>query len=434
MEEWQRWYSGYDDVFHHYVTPSPFNEKGVKRKMYSMRMGTKLPQDMASFLLNERTTISVDDENSNIFINGGNGVTGLLRDNNFYVMANQLMEKVAALGTGAIVLRIKDAYCEGEYVRGGSIGFEYIAMPNIIPLSWENDRITEVAFCSKSSHRGREVMYIETHTLEDDGYVVTNYYLEDVKGQLVECEPPDGVVPVIRTFDKTPLFAIFKLNITNQLAEVPLGVSMFAGAIDNLKAVDLAFHNFCVDFQLGRKMVFLKQDLVGSMLLGDGTKRAVTPQECEQNLFTFIGTDNNGDSDFIREFNPMLRVNENVQGVQAMLNYLSAKVGFGEAYYQFDSRQGVTATQIISENSTLYRNIVKHNILLEDSIVSLIRGALWLGQYALGFDVNCNASVNVLFDDSIIEDKHTKMNFDLILVREGIMTADEYREKYLLGN
>ncbi len=430
VERWQAWYKGYDNTFHRYAVPDPLSSRQRRRDMYTMKMGVKLPQDMASLLLNERVTFTFGDEAASTFVQGDSGRGGVLGDNNFYMRANQLMERTAALGTGAIVLRIHGAEeIQGE-LCGGAVRYEYVSMPGIVPLSWESDQITEAAFCSIVYHGGAPHMYIELHTIEDDGYVIRNRYCLMRKDKLVDAPLPEGMSAEIHTHSMLPMFAIFKLNITNQFTTAPFGVSMFANAIDNLKAVDLAFHNFCVDFQLGRKMVFMKQDLMGVILSEDGQRTAVAPQDYEQTLFTYIGTDSDGTSELIHEFNPSLRVDENERGVQAMLNYLSMMTGLGERHYTFDRGAVATATQIISENATLYRNIQKHNILIENSLKAVLRATLWAGKYIVGHGYDELCDIQVVFDDGIVEDKRSLMERDLALYNAGVLDREEFRQKY----
>ncbi len=437
VSEWEKWYQGYDSNFHQYTLPSPARGRKQKREMYTMKMGTKIPQDIASLLLNEKTRIELDDAKSNLYLQGEDGESGVFGDTGFWVSANQLVERTAALGTGAIVARVKETeVAASEDLRGGRIVYEYITAGNIIPLSWENDRIIDVAFASEVMRKGKRYIYLEMHCLEEDGYVITNRFFTEQQGSLVPEALPEDILPEMRTLDVVPLFAIFKLNIANNVADIPLGVSAYANCIDNLKAVDLAFHNFCVDFQLGRKMVFMKQDMMDVFVSESGERFTSAPQEQEQSLFTFIGTDTEGNSELIYEFNPNLRVDDNERGMQAMLNYLSSKVGLGEKYYRFDGgRVGVnaTATQVVSENSALYRNIQRHNILIKNSLIAVVRATLWLAANVIGESVDSLTKVNVYFDDSVIEDKGSEIKQDLEMLKAGVLSVEEFRAKHI-GN
>ena len=126
-----------------------------------------------------------------------------------------------------------------------------------------------------------------------------------------------------------------------------------------------------------------------------------------------------------------LRTQEHNTGIQDQLNLLSSKCGFGESHYRFDQGNISTATQVISENSTLFRNIKKHEIILEQVLVELCRIILRLGNVAMGAGVNEDVEISIDFDDSIIEDEQTDFSRDMQLLNAGILNDWEFRAKWL---
>lgn len=104
---------------------------------------------------------------------------------------------------------------------------------------------------------------------------------------------------------------------------------------------------------------------------------------------------------------PELRTAALNVGLQDQLNMLSSKCGFGETYYRFDGGSMATATQVISENSTMFRTIKKHEIILEQALTELCRVLLRLGNTAMNAGLDENVEISIDFDDSIIEDKQT---------------------------
>ena len=71
---------------------------------------------------------------------------------------------------------------------------------------------------------------------------------------------------------------------------------------------------------------------------------------------TFVIAENNyNDKPAFQDLAGVLRANEHITGINMELNLLSNKVGMGEAYYRFDGAGVSTATQVISENSKLFR-------------------------------------------------------------------------------
>ena len=128
---------------------------------------------------------------------------------------------------------------------------------------------------------------------------------------------------------------------------------------------------------------------------------------------------------------PQLRTNELNIGLQDQLNLLSSKCGFGETYYRFDGSSVATATQVISENSAMFRTIKKHEIILEQALKELCRIILRLGNTAMGAGLNEDVEISIDFDDSIIEDKQTDFTRDLQLLNANIMNDWEFRAKWM---
>lgn len=124
-----------------------------------------------------------------------------------------------------------------------------------------------------------------------------------------------------------------------------------------------------------------------------------------------------------------LRAEQHSKAINDDLNYLSLKCGFGTDRYQFGATGAKTATEIISENSDMYRMIKKHEILLEDALRQLIQIIIRLGMI-LGNTLNPECEITIDFDDSIIEDKETERSRDRQDVSMGVMSLAEYRAKW----
>lgn len=420
---WRSWYEGYVDSFHRYKIYNGDNH--IKMRRYTVGMGKKVCEDWASLLLNEKVAICLEGETEQAFVDE------ILEGNNFRVKANELEELeelVAALGTGAIVPRIVDAeLTAGDTVQGGRIKLDYCTADKIIPLSWENGRVLECAFCSDRSVDKKKYTYVQIHHLAEDGtYNIDNVLYLNRAGALREVELTtvvgfEAIPPTIRTGDSRPQFVINRLNIANN-AEIgsPMGVSVYANAIDQLKGVDIAYDSYVNEFVLGRKRIFLRPEFLKTV---DG-ERTFDPTDATYYLLPGENTDG------IKEIDMTLRTDEHNAGLQDMLNMLSAKCGFGESYYKFDRGNIATATQVVSENSSLFRNVQKHEIILRQMLEDLSRLLLWLGNTFQGQSLNENVEISVDFDDSIIEDKASDRAQDRLDVAMGVMRLAEYRAKW----
>ena len=223
-----------------------------------------------------------------------------------------------------------------------------------------------------------------------------------------------------------PQFVIDRLNIVNNADEDesnPMGVAIFANALDVLKKLDIEYDSYANEFDLGRKRIFVAPELLKN---SDGSL-AFDP---EDSIFYKLPDDYNQEAEgLIKEINMDLRAEQHSKAINDDLNYLSLKCGFGTERYKFDCSGVKTATEVISENSDMYRMIKKHEIILEDVLEELVRIIIRLG-IVLGNPLNPDTEITIDFDDSIIEDKEAERQSDRQDVSMGAMALFEYRMKY----
>lgn len=436
IDVWLNWWRGYYKPFHRYSFSN--GKKKIDRELYTLKMGKKVCEDWASILLNSKTHIKISDEKTNFFVQGKRETEGILGANSFWTKGNRLIEKAFATGTGAVTIHasgIKLAGNGGDLTAdispGAALDFNYLSAEYIIPLTVDNDRITEAAFASETAERGKKYLILEIHTLDKNkNYVIEIHRFLAENEQLSECDLPENMIKKFSTGSPVPWFAIFMPNIENNVEDNNgLGVSIIHNAIDALKAVDLCFNNFCSDFYLGQKKIFMEKSLAD--FDEDGTE--IAPDDVHQQLFTFIKFPSENDPDgkkFIQEFNPALRVDDNTKGVQSALDYLSFKCGLGNKHYQFNGGTVVTATQYTGDKQDLIQNADKHYAAVEQFLISLVRSVIHIGKNLMGADIAENSEIEIDFDRSIIIDDTAERLQDLQEVRDGVKAPWEFRMKY----
>ncbi len=427
VDLWDRWYTGSETEFHRTRVNNGLTV--TERDLSRMNMAKKVAEDWANLLLNEKTGIDVDDPNAGIFLQGEDRRGGVLGENDFWTRINQLTESAFALGTGAVVIRMEEmrADTDGRILPSpeGRIRLEYVTAPNIIPLSWQGSRVTEAAFAGNITLLGKRTTYLQIHRKEADGYVIDSVCFDPATGRRVPL--PSSVCERVRTGMQTPWFVLIRPNIVNNLTDLPMGMSVYGNSLDILKGLDLCYDSFNMEFYLGKKMVFLRKDL----MMQDRDGQLYAPQDCNRQLFMYVG-DKNVDGDLLpQEFNPALRVEDHVKAIQQQLNYLSCKCGFGDRHYRFDqANRPATATEVISSDAALYRSVRKHEILLEQPLIGLMRAILQIGREILGIGMKEDPKIGVRFEDSIIEDRSAEQKRDGELVSLGILADWEFRMKY----
>lgn len=426
VAEWKNWYQGNVKEFHSYRVRN--GERMVNCKRHSLGMGKKLCEDWANLLMNEKVQITLEGQKEQEFVDR------VLTGNNFTVKANEMQEMKSALGTVAYIPRVigQEINEGGEIVPGNASGIilDYVTIENIYPLAWQNGFISECAFSSVMTRNGHDYLYLQIHHKDDSGsYIIDNrIYRYDnemlADEQLANVKGFENIPPVVHTGSDKRQFVIDRLNIANNFNYLlPTGIAVYANAIDVLQGVDIAYDSYVNEFRLGKKRIMVKPSAAKYL---DGE-----PVFDPSDVAFYVLPEDVSDGAVITPIDMTLRTAEHNTGIQDQLNILSSKCGFGETYYRFDGGSVATATQVISENSTMFRTIKKHEIILEDALVELCRILLRLGNTAMGAGLNEDVEISIDFDDSIIEDKQTDFFRDMQLLQAGIMNDWEFRMKWL---
>ena len=420
VEQWMQWYRGKVAEFHNYLVWNGIQKVGCER--YSLGMAKKICEDWANLLMNEKVKITLEGEKEQAFIDE------VFTANDFEVNMNELQERGAAAGTYAIIPRITKASVNnrGELVDGGEIVLDYVTAGNIYPLAWRERDITECAFASVINSDGKTYTYIQLHELKNGEYEIQNMIFQSTDGGYEEVRFADvkGMETIpdkpIRTKSDKPQFVIGRYNIVNNVEDNnPMGIAVYANAIDQIKSVDIAYDSYVNEFVLGKKRVMVKPAATKNI---DG-ESVFDPSD----ITFYVLPEDVTDGGIIQPIDMQLRTGEHQSGVQDQLNLLSAKCGFGEEHYKFDHGGVATATQIVSENSTLFRTIKKHEIVLNSVLVELCRILLRMGNTWMNKGLDEDVEISIDFDDSIIEDKAASEARVYMMLNAGLMKPEEAR-------
>lgn len=426
---WKSWYVGDVNKFHRYKM---YNGKDhVPCRRLSLGMAKKLSEDIADLLLNERVQITIQDPATSEF------VMGVFDDNNFSVIGNDYQERKAYTGTVAYVPYLDniDVSEDGAVIPGdsGKVKINYVSAPNIYPLSWCNGYISECAFVFPKIIKSKKYAHIQLHVLKDGIYVIENHVVESTAGAGKEVPAEDwgklngfeAMSEKIYTGSPERQFVIDRLNIANNSdKDNPMGVAIFANSLDILKGLDTVYDSYINEFILGKKRIFAAPELMGVDLLGNPVfdPNDVVFYQLPEGYLKDGGKP-------IESVDMDLRADAHEKAINDNLNILSMKCGFGQNHYRFENGSIQTATQVISENSDMFRTINKHELILEPVLNELIRIIARLGG-VLGVNTDPNTEIVVDFDDSIIEDKQAERQSDRRDVSMGAMTLVEYRAKW----
>lgn len=418
IDTWKAWWENGVKEFHEY-----HDQNGEKRELYKLGMAKRGCEDWSSILYTERDELICDNAKNQEYLN--NQLTQL----KFNDIIPDNIEKAFWSGTEATILRVKDAKVIGKQIQADENTYtELINVDGgqIIPLRVDNGKIIDVAFVSETIINDKKGYYIEIHELKDNGYIIRNKYIDEQGNEEVNTE----VVEEYETGTDIPLFSILRPRILNNIEDNNgMGISVYANAIDQLKACDFAFNNYVKDMELGGKKIFYNKKLVKYNVrtyTNQETGETVTeeipvyPDDISRQQFQVVGDemDNVNEDGLIHEFNPDLRIAEDEQSINLALNVFAFKCGMGK-YYRFDNGTVVTATQYIGENKDLVSNAKKHRSALNEYVVGIAKSILFIGR--------------TLFNEPVTEED------EIVLTdKDGFLISDEelqerYRQDYQAG-
>ena len=425
VDLWKSWYVGKVKDFHQYRRYN--GHKWTKCNRASLGMAKKVCEDWANLLMNEKVQITLEGQKEQAFVDS------VLTANNFTVKANEMQEMKSALGTVAYIPRVVGQAVNesGEIVPGDVSGIEldYVTIEHIFPLAWQNGFISECAFDSVVTRAGKNYLYLQIHRKDKNGlYVIENiiyrYENETLADALLTDVPGfERIPPVVHTRSDKRQFVIDRPNIANNLDYLlPVGIPVYANAIDVLRGVDCAYDCYVNEFENGPMMMMVKIPATrwedGEPTLDDHDRRFyLLPEDTQQ-------------GNIVETISPTLRTEQLNIGLQDQLNILASKCGFGTNYYQFNQAVMATATQVVSTQSELARTRGKHQIILEQVLIELCRILLRLGNTAMKAGLDENVEISINFDDSIFVDKDAEFNKDERMLSDGIMNDWEARMRW----
>lgn len=382
-------------------------------------------------------------------------VEDVLRRNAFGEKLQELVEQGLALGGSAIKVWAEPERRGAADEDGGEparvIRLGYVMADQFVPLAWDNARVTEGVFISRRARTGWYYTRLEWHRWNGETYVITNelYKSEMQRGALagqnqdilgIRCPTaelqemfpglePETVVPV-----EESLFSYFRTPIANNIDDnSPLGVSIYANALETLHALDICYDSFVTEFRLGKKKIIVPARYL-RMVTDPQTGRQV--RYFDPNDETYVGVADDDGTAGVHDISVELRVEEHVAALNALLSILCLQIGFSANTFSFDEHQGgiKTATEVVSENSKTYKTVrtVQNQLMpmLEHMVQNIIDVAILYGMEWEGQSVERLAAggweVKVTFDDGVTQDRQTNLNEGVMLVGAGLLSKYKF--------
>lgn len=452
---WKWVYKGFYNAWHLIAAPTIENPKATRRMAY-LNLSKAVCSELAGMVWTDQTEVTVSTAGIELAENEEDPLQKFVRKsalekNNFGVKMGETIEQAAALGGAALkVWRDVRHDSEGREVEGSErLKIGYCMADQFIPTAWDNAEISEAVFISRQAKGGYYYTRLEWHKWDGATYVITNELYRSDMFKMGSTEPQDilgmriplaEIYPILDEETKitgieASLFSYFRTPTANNIDDnSPLGVSIYANAMETLHALDICFDSFVREFRLGKKRIIVPARMV---------KTVIDPQtgvprrffDATDETYEALSTDD-PDNLKIQDNSVELRVEEHVAAMNAFLNIFCLQVGLSAGTFSFDAKGGLkTATEVVSENSKTYKTVRNFQNMLRPAIVRLIDNiiavaALYDMQTEDGESVAAlrdrGYEVNIAMDDGITQDRQTNINEGITLVGAGLMSKKTF--------
>ena len=333
----------------------------------------------------------------------------LLKKNRFDVRYREQLEKTAATGTVGAYIYLQNASYLREadgtmMVSGGDIRINYCDADCIIPLTIENELVTECAFSATNTVKGKEKTTLVIFTLEDGKYKAETVVF-DMLGKKVDEESAS-----IQLGEVKPFSIMTNAEVNNLDNMEGYGLPKVYNAIPLFKAVDLCYNILFGDLDKGQKLVFINELLACIQTDKDG-KPYLTPQQKE--IFILLGESGEGklpqEKSLVQEYNPEIRVEQITKAFELVLSLLSMQFGYGSKKYTFENGKITTATEYIGTKQDAMQELNKQRKQATAYIEDIVHAAMWFSNQFSSTAYDVEETLSIEFDDSYVEDKQTKL-------------------------
>ena len=374
---------------------------GGTRRVAALNAARAVCSELARLCFSEGTTlISADGETQSL-------LQRVLRENSFDQRFPDFLEKVFALGGGVIKV----------YWDGG-IKLDFVTADCFAPTAWDSRGIYGGAFGSRVFRNGKSFFLGETQELSAEGLVIENkLFTDDGRAAKLSDAFDNLAEKSVLSGAKRPLFVYFRAAGGRGKCPV-LGSSVFAGAEDTLKALDIVFDSLNREFVLGKKRIIVPYYAVRGEYDENGEIKKYF--DANDEVFQALSTTDTEELNIV-DNTQTLRVEEHTEAISALLDLLCMQAGLSEGAICFSDGTLKTAAEVVSRNSRTYRTQSLYRRLIADGLSQLAESICMLAKMAGQLSEQASESAEVAFADGVSEDEGTRTDREIKLYTAGLI-------------
>lgn len=295
----------------------------------------------------------------------------------------------------------------GMMIKWNGQTWDYVLPGNFgITAKDDNGEIVGAIFAAHTAQGKEHYTRLEYHRFEgadENGpiYVVSNRaYKNQLDGNnrtvlganvpLERVEAWKDLAPEVRIANlEKPLFAYYRVPGTNTIDPgSPLGLSVFANALTELKAIDIGVSRKNAEVEDSKHITF-----VGQAAIQNAVNKGIELPRFVKGLGMGL---NDSETSAIHEHTPTLQTEARIKDINFNLSLAGVKCGFSEGVFVMDGQTGlITATQVESDDRDTIQTIKSDRDALKTALEQAFYGAAALatlyGMAPLGeYEINFN--------------------------------------------
>lgn len=324
------------------------------------------------------------------------------------------------------------------------IKINYTRANNFYPLSFSADgELTSAAFVDRIITKDKVYSKLEIHSLVSNTVTVQNrVFVADYKAEFGTQQNTLGneisITSVPEWADITPsvtienvdtlLFAYFKNPESNTIdIDSPLGTSGFSRAVSLIKEADMQYSDLLWEYEGGQLAVDVDRTALNPMRDASGKEKIILPKLQDR---LFRRNLDLGEDDMYNVYSPALRDDSIINGLNNILMHIEDATSLSRGTISNVSvSEARTATELkilkqraFAANSDIQKALedtFKHLFIIIDKYCDLYK-IVPSGKYEVAYN----------WDDSILVDKDSERQIDIVDINNGLMSKVEYRMKW----
>ena len=220
---------------------------------------------------------------------------------------------------------------------------------------------------------------------------------------------------------KKPMFVYFGAGSGVLPQCAPLGASVFAGAEDTLKNLDIVFDSLGREFILGKKRIIVPYYAVRGEYDENGDLKQYF--DVNDEVFQALSASDT-DELKISDNTAELRVTEHTEAIASLLDLLCMQTGLSEGSLAYRDGTIKTAAEVVSRNSRTYRTQSFYRRMISLGMAAVTENICLLGKMSGQLSVGAAETASLRFADGVSEDEGTRVDRAVKLYSTGLISRE----------